>query len=88
MAKVAALIKVLPTEAEANLEELRKEIERRLPGYVKLQKADVEEVAFGIRALKLLVLLPEEEGVMSEVEEAVSKAPGVSQVDVEFVTRV
>lgn len=88
MAKVAVLIRVLPAEAEVDLEELKREIEGALPDRVVLQGTDVEEVAFGIKALKLLVLMPEEEGVMFEVEEAISRVPGVSQVDVEFVTRV
>lgn len=88
LAKVMALLRVLPAEAETDLEELKRNIERSLPSGVKLQKASVEEVAFGIKALKLLILLPEAEGATFEVEEAVSRVPGVGQVDVEFETRI
>ncbi|MCX8204893.1 MAG: elongation factor 1-beta [Candidatus Nezhaarchaeota archaeon] len=87
LAKVMALLRVLPAEAEVDIEGLRREVERGLPSDVKLQRAYVEEVAFGIKAIKLLVLLPEEEGAMFRLEEAILKVPGVGQVDVEFETR-
>lgn len=88
MAKVMAILRVMPEDVETDLEELRRRVEGSLPSDVSLQRVGVEEIAFGIRALKLVVLLPEEEGGTFKVEEAVSKVPGVSQVDVELVTRV
>jgi len=83
-----AVLKVMPEDVEVNLEELKQRIKESLPSDVSLQRAGVEEVAFGIKALKIVVLLPEEEGGTFKIEEAVSKVPGVSQVDVELVTRV
>ena len=88
MAKVMAVLKIMPEDVETDLNNLVERIKQSLPSDVSLQRAGVEEVAFGIKALKLVVLLPEEEGGTYRVEETVSKVSGVSQVDVELVTRV
>jgi elongation factor 1-beta len=88
LAKVVAVIKVMPEDVAVDLGELKERIERSLPEGVSFQSAMVEDVAFGIKSLKLAVLLPDEEGGTIKVEEAISKVPGVSQVEVEFVSRV
>jgi elongation factor 1-beta len=88
LAKVVAVIKVMPEDVAVDLGELKERIERSLPEGVSFQSARVEDVAFGIKSLKLAVLLPDEEGGTIKVEEAISKVPGVSQVEVEFVSRV
>ncbi|RLF12416.1 MAG: elongation factor 1-beta [Thermoprotei archaeon] len=88
MAKVMAVVKVMPEDVGINLEQLKDDIQKSLPEGVSLQKSAVEEVAFGIKVLKLVLLLPEEEGGTYQVEEAISKVKGVSQVEVEMVTRV
>jgi len=82
------VVKVMPEDVAADLSELKERIERSLPEGVSLQSARVEDVAFGIKSLKLAILLPDEEGGTLRVEEAISGVPGVSHVEVEFVSRV
>jgi len=88
LAKVMAIVKVMPEDVDVDLEKLKEDIKSCLPSNVSLEKTIVEDVAFGIKALKLFLLLPEEEGGTSKVEEALSNVKGVGQVDVELVTRV
>jgi len=46
-------------------------------------------VAFGIKVLRVLITMPENvEGGTEPLEQLVSSIPGVSQVEVEYVTRV
>lgn len=87
MAKVLALVKVMPEGVEVNLEQLKDEVCKVLPEGVSLRKFHIEEVAFGLKALKLLFLIPEVEGGTYYLEESISKVKGVSQVEVEFVAR-
>lgn len=88
MAKVMAVVRVMPEDVDVDLERLKEDIRRSLPAEVSLERAVTEDVAFGIKALKLYLLLPEEEGGTSKVEEAIAGVRGVGQVDVELVTRV
>jgi elongation factor 1-beta len=89
MARVAVVLKVYPEDINIDLEELRREIERRLPQDYSLKAWDEEPIAFGLKALRLLITMPEEiEGGTEPLEQIISQVPGVSQVEVELIQRV
>ena len=89
MANVAVIMRVYPEEVMENFEPLINEIKQRLPREYSLQTWDEEPVAFGIKLLRILVLMPEEtEGGTEKLEELISQVPGVSQVEVLIVHRV
>jgi elongation factor 1-beta len=89
MARVAVVLKVYPEDINIDLEELKREIERRLPQDYSLKAWDKEPIAFGLKALRLLITMPEEiEGGTEPLEQIISQVPGVSQVEVELIQRV
>ncbi len=89
MAKVLAIIKVLPEGVEVDLEGLAKKVEEKLPEGYQLRGKDILPIAFGLNALRLYITLPEEtEGGTEKLEELVKSIEGVSQVEVEAVTRL
>ncbi len=49
----------------------------------KLQDSRLEDVGFGMKALKVLIIMPDSAG--GDVEEKLNKIPGVSQAQVEEV---
>jgi translation elongation factor aEF-1 beta len=54
----------------------------------KVNKFWEEEVGFGIKVLKVNVLLADSEGGMEKLETSIKSIEGVTQVEVETVTRV
>ncbi|RLE52015.1 MAG: elongation factor 1-beta [Candidatus Methanomethylicota archaeon] len=89
MGKVLVIVKVYPKEADVNLEEMAKEIAAALPEGVRIAQTAEEPIAFGLKALKMAIVMPEQsEGGTTIIEEAISSVPSVSQVDVEYVTRM
>ncbi|MCX8202661.1 MAG: elongation factor 1-beta [Candidatus Micrarchaeota archaeon] len=52
----------------------------------KLADARVEEVGFGVKALKVLFIVPDSVG--GDMEEKLNAIPGVSQAQIEEVTLV
>jgi elongation factor 1-beta len=89
MARVAVVLKVYPEDINIDLEELRREIERRLPQDYSLKAWDEEPIAFGLKALRLFITMPEEiEGGTEPLEQIISQVPGVSQVEVELIQRI
>ncbi|WXG42930.1 MAG: elongation factor 1-beta [Promethearchaeati archaeon SRVP18_Atabeyarchaeia-1] len=88
MANVLAIIKVMPESAETNIQKLQSAISKKLPPKVSIKKAEIEEVAFGIKALKLSLMLPDETGGTDSVEEAIRNVKGVSDVQIEFCSRL
>ncbi|MEM0001521.1 MAG: elongation factor 1-beta [Desulfurococcaceae archaeon] len=89
MAKVAVVVRVLPEDVSINMEQLVENIKQKLPEQYSLKAWDEEPIAFGLKALRILVTMPEEtEGGTEPLEELINSIPGVSQVEVLMVHRV
>ena len=87
MAKVIAQIKIFPTETTVDLVELRKKVEAGLPAGTSVARFDEEPIAFGLVALIARVAMPEQEGQMDKVEEALKSVENVGEIQVVNVWR-
>jgi elongation factor 1-beta len=88
MGKVAAQLKVMPEDADTDLEELEESLVAVLPEGAELNGSDTQDVAFGLVALIVAVVVPDDEGGTDAVEEAFADVDGVESVSVENVGRV
>nr|MDO8132727.1 elongation factor 1-beta [Candidatus Njordarchaeum guaymaensis] len=88
MAKVLAVVKIMPESVDTSLEELQNAISDKLPQKVSIKKAEIEDIGFGIRALRLNLVLPDEAGGTDLIEETIRGVEGVSDVQVEFCSRL
>lgn len=84
-----ASIKILPSNAEANLEDLKSRIEKALPAEIKLYKTAEEPIAFGLTALITHLIVPEAESdIMTKVENLLKSVEEVGEVQVINMTRL
>lgn len=89
VAKLLVVLKILPTDINIDLNNLVSKIRESLPEGYELMKHDVLPIAFGLNALRLYVLMPEEEeGGTEKLEETIKKVEGVSEVEVEMLHRM
>ena len=89
MARVAIVLTVIPSSIDVNLQDLVSDIVRSLPSDFRVLSSAEEPLAFGIKALKLVVSMPEEyEGGTDALEDTIRSVPGVEDVQVEAVTRL
>ena len=87
MAKVIAQIKIFPTETTVDLVDLRKKVEAGLPAGTSIARFDEEPIAFGLVALVARVAMPDAEGQMDKVEEALKSVENVGEIQVVNVWR-
>ncbi|MCK4243738.1 elongation factor 1-beta [Candidatus Bathyarchaeota archaeon] len=87
MKQVVAVFKIFPKNVEVDLNKLKKAIQDSLPDKVSIHKFDEEPIAFGVVAVVAFVIMPEEGGMMDQIEEAIKKVKGVSEIDVLMVRR-
>jgi elongation factor 1-beta len=83
MGKVAVTVKIMPEGVDVDLEKVKEEVRKRI------EVKDLKEVpiAFGLKAVEVLVLTDDEKG--SEwIVERLSNIEGVSRVEIEKVTLV
>lgn len=88
MTNVLAVVKVMPESVDTSLEELQNAISNKLPSKVSMKKTEIEEIGFGIKALRLSLILPDEAGGTDLIEETIRSVEGVSDVQVEFCSRL
>ncbi len=82
MGEVAATMKIMPDGVERDLEELKANLEAALPEGASLYTSKEEPVAFGLKALVVVILVGDLEGGTEPVEEAFAQVEGVESVQV------
>ena len=85
---MAVVLRVLPSDADVDIEALRTSITGKLKLICEVNKTEVQEIGYGLKAMKFQIIVPDEEGRIDRVEEAISSVEGVGQVDAEDVTLV
>jgi elongation factor 1-beta len=89
MARVAVVLKVYPSSVEIQPSQLLEKIKSILPGDYKIEASGEEPIAFGLKALKLVVSMPEEtEGGTARLEEMIRDLEEVNEIEVEAVHRM
>lgn len=89
MAQVRIVYKIFPSEAGDKLLENIIHRLREKGGEVGFEVVDhrKEPIAFGLKALLVLIVLDEREGILEKVEEAINGMEGISSVEVVRMTR-
>jgi elongation factor 1-beta len=81
-------IKVLPTGPEVPSLQLLDSIRGRLEKDMVLKNSREEPIAFGLYALIIDIVVPEVEGMIDKVEQAVAVAPLVAQSELVGASRL
>jgi elongation factor 1-beta len=82
MGDVAISIKIMPTSPEVDLEKLKITIS----GIMEIKDTKIEPLAFGLNALKILVVKPDTGGGTEDIEKQLKELPEIETVEVEEVT--
>lgn len=82
MGKVAITFKVMPKTVDTDVVKLKDEISKK----IEIQDYHVEEIAFGLKVLRILVL--RDDAGTDELEKEIKSFDDVSEVEVESTTLV
>lgn len=81
-------LKILPQDTDTEHQKIVDSVAKALPDGTQIKGQKVEPIAFGLSAIILDVVAPEEEGVIDKVEHSVSTAPLVGQYELMGVSRM
>ena len=89
MADVVVTLKIMPDSPEGNLDKIKEEALKKIKVFSgnDNHKIEIEPVAFGLNALKILFVMAEAKGSTDALEEQISKIKGVNSVEVTDVRR-
>lgn len=88
MGEVVATIKIMPESPDVDLEKIKEDIIQSIPEGAEFHKIEEEPIAFGLVALKVMVVVGDSEGGTEKVEENLSNVKNISSVEVEDVRRL
>jgi elongation factor 1-beta len=81
-------VKVMPSGPEIPWKDLLESVKGALGTEMVVKGSTEDPIAFGLYALIIDIIAPEEEGMVDKVEDAVAKAPLVTQSELMGVSRM
>ncbi|HEX7468576.1 MAG TPA: elongation factor 1-beta [Methanobacterium sp.] len=88
MGEVVATIKLMPESPEMDVEKVKAEVKSSIPENTELHSIEEEPIAFGLVALKVMVVVDDAEGGTEQIEENLSKIEDVASIEVVDVRRL
>ncbi|MFQ5831479.1 MAG: elongation factor 1-beta [Candidatus Thorarchaeota archaeon] len=88
MARVVVTLKVMPEDVDVDLDDLLERIKAVIPEDTDVRATEITPIAFGLKALRMNVARDESLGGTDDIEDAICTLEGVSQVEVERVSRM
>ncbi|MBU0623260.1 MAG: elongation factor 1-beta [Candidatus Thermoplasmatota archaeon] len=82
MGEVGLQYRILPVGLEVDLKKLEEDIKKALPEGAKLRVAEQRPLAFGLKALHVLIVLDDKKGGVEQAETAIAGVPGVQSVEI------
>jgi len=83
MGSVAVIARVMPESPDVDLEKLKAALKKKLPG---IQDIREEPIGFGLKALKLAVVVNDAGGETDAIEQSLSEVAGVERAEIIEVT--
>lgn len=86
MGEVLVVFKILPEDSGTDIESLKSSVKTAIEGICEINKIEETDIGYGLKAVRLEVIVPDEEGKIGAVEDRLQSTGGVGQVDTEDVT--
>ena len=87
MSRLVVRVKILPSDAETNLDEVSKSLSETIPSGMELNSVTKEPVAFGLFSLLIDFIMDDSEGQMDKLEHYLESTQGVGQFEVVTMSR-
>lgn len=84
MGKISCVYKVMPEDAETDLEQIKEDIKE----LIEVEDIGEENVAFGLKAVKVSTITTDEEGGTDAVEEKLEDLTGVQSIELEHFDKL
>jgi elongation factor 1-beta len=82
MGEVGLQYRILPEGTEVDLGKLLTDVKAALPKGANLKVSETKPVAFGLKALHILIVMEDKQGGADIVEQAIGGVSGVQSVEI------
>ncbi|HSV42562.1 MAG TPA: elongation factor 1-beta [Methanomassiliicoccales archaeon] len=85
MGQVATVHLLTSEDPDFKYDQLAKDMQSMVPEGVKVVRAEVKPLAFGLKMLELTCIMQDAEGIMEKLETVYGKIEGISNVEAKEV---
>ncbi len=82
MGQVAVLFRLMPKGVETDLKRVAEGVRAALPDGVTVRGMQTKDIAYGLKALLLSVVMNDQGGILDATEAALARVPQVESVEV------
>ncbi|AIG97451.1 elongation factor 1-beta [Archaeoglobus fulgidus] len=83
MGSVMMKIRVMPSDVDVDLNEVLEKIKNIQMEGVEIRDSAIQPIAFGLKAIVLMAVMPDMEGIGDRYVEEIGKIEGVESVEIE-----
>jgi len=83
MGSVVMRIRIMPSDVDVNLDEVLERIKGIQMEGVEVRDTAIQPIAFGLKAIVLMAVMPDAEGIGDRYIEEIGKIDGVESVEIE-----
>ena len=83
MGRVFMKLRIMPKDVDVDLEALKDAVNAVKPEKVEIADFGIQPIAFGLRALLVAAVMPDEEGIGDRLIEEIQKIDDVESVEIE-----
>ncbi|AIY90655.1 elongation factor 1-beta [Geoglobus acetivorans] len=83
MGRVFMKLRVMPKGVEVDLEQLKEKVSQAKPDEVEITDFGIQPIAFGLKALIVVVVMPDTEGIGDRLIESIQGIDDVESVEIE-----
>ena len=89
MADVVVTMKVMPSSVEVDLDALYEKVREKIVDFSEMEnmKKEIEPIAFGLKAIKVMFVMSEDIGATDPLEEDIANIEEVESVKITDVRR-
>ena len=87
MARLVARIRIMPADAESNLDAVINSMKSSMPEGMEMKGHAIEPIAFGLKAVVGDFVLEDAEGQMDKLEDSIKNIEGVGEIEVMNISR-
>lgn len=84
MGKIACVFKLMPEDEDTDLEEIKNQVREK----VEVQDIGEEDIAFGLKAVKVSAITTDEKGGTDYVEEQLGEVDNVQSIELEHFDKL
>lgn len=88
MGQVFMKLRVMPSDVKVSLEDVLEKIKNIGIENVEIKDSKTQPIAFGLKALMIVAVMPDEEGIGDKFIENIQKIDGVESVEIESMELV